>query len=153
MLMVTTAVMVLVAGTMTVLYLTKDGTPPPESAHTTGPTPTASAPPSAAAAGTQPMKAGYAVRSKWKDGFNAEVTVTNLGAQPVEGWTVQLELPETVDLTSTWGAKIEQKAKTLTLRSQSWNTYLEAGGTLRMGFAAKGEAAQPTKCTINGSPC
>ncbi|WP_238012631.1 cellulose binding domain-containing protein [Dactylosporangium sp. AC04546] len=153
-LMLTTAVMVVAAGTMTVLYLTKDGgAPPTQAARTADPTPTANAPSSVAPAKAGSMKAGYAVRSKWKNGFNAEVTVTNLGSQPIAGWTVQLKLPPDVDVLSTWGAKSENKAGELILRSQAYNTYLEAGGSIRMGFEAKGDAAQPTSCTINGSPC
>ena len=102
----------------------------------------------------RPVKAGYAVRGRWKDGFNAEVTVTNLGTQPVEGWTVQLNMPSKIDVTGVWGARTDQNAgMALTLRSQPWNTYLEPGGSIRMGFEAKGSAAEPTSCTVNGSPC
>jgi cellulase/cellobiase CelA1 len=123
-------------------------------ARTSGPPVHGSAPPSgrgSAAPGT--VKAAYAVRSQWKDGFNAEVTLTNLSSQPLTGWTVQLDLPKGVDVTSTWGAKAEQSPGRLVLRSQAYNTYLEAGGALRMGFEAKGAPAQPTSCSVNGSPC
>ena len=138
-LVVTAVVATVVAGTMTVLFLTRDpGTRVVTVDRTQLVTPSASAAP---------------VRSKWKDGFNAEVTVTNIGSQPLQGWTVQLQLPPGVDLTSTWGATAEHKANRLTLRSQSWNTYLEPGGSIRMGFEAKGKAADPVSCTVNGSPC
>lgn len=151
-LVVTAAVATVVAGTMTVLYLTHDPAPRVVTVERTQlVTPSASAAPVKSGAGV--VKAGYAVRSKWKDGFNAEVTVTNIGSQPLQGWTVQLQLPPDVDLTSTWGATAEHKANRLTLRSQSWNTYLEPGGSIRMGFEAKGSAAEPVSCTVNGSPC
>jgi len=151
-LVVTAAVATAVAGTMTVLFLTRDpGTRVVTVERTQLVTPSASAAP--VKSGSGGVKAGYAVRSKWKDGFNAEVTVTNIGSQPLQGWTVQLQLPPGVDLTSTWGATAEHKADRLTLRSQSWNTYLEPGGSIRMGFEAKGKAAEPVSCTINGSPC
>ncbi|MGI5245517.1 cellulose binding domain-containing protein [Dactylosporangium sp. CA-139066] len=155
-LMITTAVMTVLAGTMTVLYFTKPDAPRPMNpvARASAPTPASSAGPSVkgtAAPGT--VKAAYAVRSKWKDGFNAEVTVTNLGSQPLTGWMVQLELPKSVDVTSTWGAKAEQSPGKLVLRSQAYNTYLEAGGAIRMGFEAKGDATEPTSCSVNGSPC
>lgn len=158
-LVVTAAAMTAVAGTTTTLYLTGQPDPPapraaaPTATRTGDPAPSRNGPDSAAPATVRTLKAGYAVRGKWKDGFNAEVTVTNLGSQPVEGWMVQLQLPAAVDLTSAWGAKVEQQAGRLTLRSQPWNTYLEAGGSIRMGFAAKGVAAEPTGCTVNGSPC
>ncbi|WP_432831705.1 cellulose binding domain-containing protein [Dactylosporangium sp. CA-092794] len=156
--MITTVVMTVIAGTMTVLYFTKGDGPqplrpvatssgdPPGARRSGGPSV-----PATAAPGT--VKAAYAVRSKWKNGFNAEVTLTNLGSQPLTGWTVRLELPKGVDVTSTWGAKAEQAPGRLTLSSQAYNTYLEAGGALRMGFEAKGDAAQPTSCSVNGSPC
>ncbi len=151
-LVVTAAVATVVAGTMTVLYLTHDPAPRVVTVDRTQlVTPSTSAAPVKSGAGV--VKAGYAVRSKWKDGFNAEVTVTNIGSQPLQGWTVQLQLPPDVNLTSTWGATAEHKANKLTLRSQSWNTYLEPGGSIRMGFEAKGAAAEPVSCTINGSPC
>jgi chitinase len=148
-LIITTAVMTVAAGTMTVLYVTKDAGHRPMTpvARTSGPPAGASAGPSVrgtAAPGT--VKAAYAVRSKWKDGFNAEVT-------RLTGWLVQLDLPKGVDVTSTWGAKAEQQPGKLILRSQAYNTYLEAGGALRMGFEAKGDAAAPTGCSVNGSPC
>lgn len=151
-LVVTATVATVVAGTMTVLYLTRDpATRVVTVERTQLVTPSASAAP--ARSGVGAVKAGYAVRSKWKNGFNAEVTVTNIGSQPLQGWTVQLQLPADVDLTSTWGATAEHKADRLTLRSQSWNTYLEPGGSIRMGFEAKGAAAAPVSCTVNGSPC
>ena len=146
------ALMTVAAGVLFVLYLTKSSDPGPRSiARITRPG--ATGPPSAEPARVRSMKAGYSVGGKWRDGFNAEVTVTNLGSQPVEGWTVQLKMPDGVDLTSTWGATIEQRAGTVTLRSQPWNTYLAPGAAIRMGFEAKGEPAEPRSCTINGSPC
>ncbi|MEV8511236.1 cellulose binding domain-containing protein [Dactylosporangium sp. NPDC051484] len=155
-LMITAAVMTVLACTMTVLYVTKgDENPQPARVvGTNGPTATAKSTPSVrgtAAPGT--VKAAYSVRSQWKDGFNAEVTLTNLGSQPLMGWTVQLGLPESIDVTSTWGAKAELQPGRLVMHSQAYNTYLEAGGAIRMGFEAKGAAVQPTSCSVNGSPC
>jgi cellulase/cellobiase CelA1 len=149
-LVVTAAVATVVAGTMSVLYLTRE---PATRVVTVERTQLVTPSTSAAPVRNGGVKAGYAVRSKWKDGFNAEVTVTNIGSQPLQGWTVQLRLPPGVDPTSTWGATAEHKADRLTLRSQPWNTYLEPGGSIRMGFEAKGKAADPVSCTVNGSPC
>jgi len=156
-LMVTAAAMTVLAGTMTVLYVTKGGgstQPMTPVASTTGP-PKASPGASVrgtAAAGT--VKAAYTVGNKWKDGFNAEVTVTNLGSRPLMGWVVELQLPKDVDVTSAWGATADIRPGRLVLRSQAYNTYLEAGAAIRMGFEAKGPATtQPTSCSVNGAPC
>jgi glucuronoarabinoxylan endo-1,4-beta-xylanase len=101
----------------------------------------------------RPLKAGYTVSGRWKGGFNAEVTVTNIGSQPIEGWTVLLHLPDGITVTDAWSAEATQKAGALTLRSQPWNTYLAPGASTRMGFEAKGGVADPRSCTVNGFPC
>ncbi|GAA3297372.1 cellulose binding domain-containing protein [Dactylosporangium vinaceum] len=152
-LILTTALMTAVAATMTVLYINKSPQPMTPVASTTGPPKASPGASARATAAPGTVKADYAVRSKWKDGFNAEVTVTNLGSRPLMGWIVQLELPKDVDVTSTWGAKTEQAPGRLVLRSQAYNTYLEAGGAIRMGFEAKGPAQAPTSCSVNGTAC
>jgi cellulase/cellobiase CelA1 len=117
------------------------------------PTPAASATGRPASAGAQALTAGYAVRGRWKGGFNAELVVTNLGAQPVTGWTVELRMPDGVRVTDAWSADLHQAATAVTLRSQPWNTYLAPGGTVHFGFQATGDAAAPSSCAVNGAPC
>jgi hypothetical protein len=113
----------------------------------------AKASPSASAQAVKTVKAEYAVSGKWKEGFNAELTVTNLSSQPIEGWTVQLQMPPDVSILDAWSARATQQSTSVTLQSQPWNTYLAPGAAVRMGFQAKGAAAAPRSCTINGSPC
>jgi cellulase/cellobiase CelA1 len=106
-----------------------------------------------ASAGPRALAVGYLVGGRWKGGFNAELTVTNLSSQPVEGWTVRLEMPANVAVGSAWSADVKQVANTVTLRSQPWNTYLAPGAAMRIGFEAKGDAAAPQSCTVNDAPC
>jgi hypothetical protein len=118
---------------------------PPRSATAAPSTPASSA--------ARTLTAGYTINGRWKEGFNAELTVTNLGSQPVEGWTVRLTMPDDVTVKGAWSAEVTQVASTVTLRSQPWNTYLGPGGVVRFGFQATGTAAAPESCTVNGSPC
>jgi cellulase/cellobiase CelA1 len=116
--------------------------------------PTSSAPPTApASGGPRTLTAGYALGRSWKGGFNADLVVTNLSSQPVQGWIVQLQMPAGVSITQTWSADATQVATSVTLRSQPWNSYLAPGGAVHFGFQAKGDAAAPKACTINGWPC
>jgi cellulase/cellobiase CelA1 len=112
----------------------------------TPPRSTPAGPPSA-------LRAEYAVRGRWPGGFNAELVVTNLGSQPIEGWTVRLRLPPDIKVGQAWSADVTRAPDAVVLRSQPWNTYLGPGATIRMGFEATGPPAQPTSCTVNGSPC
>jgi cellulase/cellobiase CelA1 len=142
------------------LYLLPGSNGPPQLAQNT-PHPVSRPQTPASPAGTRssgpPTKrsvtADYAVRGKWRNGFNAELTITNLGTDPIEGWTVQLQMPPGVSVLNSWAAEASQKATSLTLRSQPWNTYVAPGAAIRMGFQASGSAAAPRSCTINGSPC
>jgi cellulase/cellobiase CelA1 len=106
-----------------------------------------------ASTGARVLTARYEVRGRWKGGFNAELVVTNLGAQPVEGWTVELRMPDGVRVTDAWSADLQQAAGRVTLRSQPWNTYVGPGGTVHLGFQATGNAAAPSGCTVNRVPC
>jgi cellulase/cellobiase CelA1 len=150
-LLMAVAVVVLLA-----LYLMPGSSGPPQLADqpkAAPPKPVGSPQAKASASPTRTIKADYNVRGKWKDGFNAELTITNLSSEPVEGWTVQLQMPPGVSVLNAWSAVATQKATAVTLRSQAWNTYLAPGGSLRMGFQATGSAEVPRSCTVNGSPC
>jgi cellulase/cellobiase CelA1 len=138
------------------LYLMPGSNGPPQLANNPPhpvSTPEAKVSPSAKPSQARTVKAEYAVRGKWKEGFNAELTITNTGSIPIEGWTVQLQMPPDVAVLGAWAAEATQKTTSVTLRSEPWNTYLAPGGTIRMGFQATGSAATPRSCTINGSPC
>jgi hypothetical protein len=147
-------VLAVVAAVFLILYLVPG---PTRSGQVISPlSGTRSARPSASASapvGSRPLTVGYRVGGRWKGGFNAELTVTNLGSQPVEGWTVRLEMPPDVAVGAVWSADVKQVANVVTLRSQPWNTYLAPGAAMHLGFEAKGDAAAPQSCTVNDAPC
>jgi cellulase/cellobiase CelA1 len=99
------------------------------------------------------LKADYAVRGRWPGGFTAEVVVTNLGSEPVEGWTVRLRLPPGMTVGDVWSADAARAPGAVVLRSQPWDTYLAPGATVHVGFEATGSPVTPESCTVNGSPC
>lgn len=148
------AVLAIVAAVFLILYLVSG---PPRSSRVISPVtgthpthPPASPSPSA---GPHALTVGYLVGGRWKGGFNAELTLTNLSSQAIEGWTVRLEMPPDIAVGTAWSADVKQVANTVTLRSQPWNTYLAPGAAMHMGFEAKGDAATPQSCTVNGAPC
>jgi cellulase/cellobiase CelA1 len=109
--------------------------------------------PSASGRPASAFKTEYAVRGRWPGGFNAELVLTNIGSQPVEGWTVRLRLPPDVRIGSVWSATVTQVPDAVILRSQPWNTYVAPGAAVHLGFEATGAAAAPSSCTVNGAPC
>jgi hypothetical protein len=136
------------------LYLLRGSTRPPRSTQQAGgPRPTATASPAPTPSQPRVLTTEYSVRGRWKGGFNAELVITNIGSQPVEGWTVRLQLPADIAVTRAWSADFSQTAAALTLRSQPWNTYLAPGTAIHLGFEATGTAGAPSSCKVNGSPC
>jgi cellulase/cellobiase CelA1 len=148
------AAVMAVAAALPTLYLLRGSSRPPDPGQRAAwPGQTAVSPASRPATAARALKAEYSIRNRWKDGFNAEVTITNIGSQPIEGWIVRLRLPEGVRVTQAWSADVTQSPDTVTLKSQPWNTYLGPGAGIRVGFEATGTAAAPASCTVNGMPC
>ncbi len=136
------------------LYLLRGSTRPAESGRRPGePRQTAAASASPTTGQPRVLKTEYSVRGRWEGGFNVEMVITNIGSQPVEGWTVHLQLPAGIAVTRAWAADFTQAAAAVTLRSQPWNTYLAPGTAIHLGFEATGTAGSPSSCTVNGSPC
>lgn len=147
------AVVVVAALGLAVVQLVGRRAPPAKPAATVTHHPSASPSPSLETLQDKALKADYTVRGKWPGGFNAELDLTNLGSEPVEGWTVRLRLPPDVKVAQAWSADVTRVPGAVELRSQPWNTYLGPGATVRMGFAATGKASAPSACTVNGARC
>ncbi|MEV7623561.1 cellulose binding domain-containing protein [Actinoplanes sp. NPDC089786] len=112
------------------------GTPPPD------PTPTSS------------CRVTYAADS-WNNGFTANVTVTNTGSTPVNGWTLGFTLPPNQAVTSSWNATLTGSSGPLTARNISWNGTIPPGGNATFGFQGThaGSYTSPSQFTLNGSTC
>jgi cellulase/cellobiase CelA1 len=152
------ALLALAAVAVLGLYLIRGWVrPPPAGRQTATAHQTSSSPPVNAgatqSAGPRALTAGYRLGGRWDGGFNAEMVVTNIGSEPVEGWTVRLEMPAGVSVLQAWSAQSSQVGTAVTLRSQPWNTYIAPGGAVHFGFQATGSAADPSSCTVNGKPC
>lgn len=101
-------------------------------------------------------RVGYAT-SAWPGGFTADVTVTNTGSTPVDGWKVGFTLPHGQRITNTWNATIPQSGGAVSAENVAYNQQIGAsGGTQSFGFQGtySGSAlAKPTDFTLNGKAC
>jgi hypothetical protein len=93
--------------------------------------------------------------SSWNTGFTTEVTVTNTGSQPVNGWTLGFTLPGGQQITSTWNATLSGTSGALTARNVGHNGALPPGGTASFGFQGthSGSHTAPASFTLNGTAC
>jgi hypothetical protein len=108
--------------------------------------------PAYAAAG---CRVDYAVTNQWSGGFQASVTLANLG-DPLNGWTLAFGFPDAGQkVTQGWSATWTQSGTSVTAASASWNGSVATGASLSLGFTGTftGSNPVPTRFTVNGTTC
>ena len=94
-------------------------------------------------------------RNEWSGGFTANVTVTNTGTAPVNGWTVAWSFPGDQKITSAWNAAVTQSGSAVTATNASYNAAIPPGGNVQFGFQGTwaGNDTSPTTFALNGTTC
>ncbi|MFD5800597.1 GH12 family glycosyl hydrolase domain-containing protein [Streptomyces sp. NPDC127020] len=91
----------------------------------------------------------------WQNGFTADVTVTNTGTAPVDGWRLAFTLPSGQRITNTWNASVTPSSGTVTATGVAHNARIAPGGSLSFGFqgAHGGTFAEPDGFRLNDAAC
>jgi hypothetical protein len=117
-------------------------------------TETTSAPPTTPPV-TPACRAVYRTTSNWAGGFVAEVSITNTGPSPIDGWALAFTFGGDQRISSAWNAGFAQSGATVTLTDATWNRTLPPGATATAGVLGswKSSNAAPTAFTLNGAAC
>ncbi|MGW0506661.1 GH12 family glycosyl hydrolase domain-containing protein [Micromonospora sp. NPDC003241] len=96
----------------------------------------------------------YAVSAQWQGGFNADVTVTNLG-DPVSSWRLTWSYPAGQRVAQAWNATVTQSGTQVTAVNVAYNGALGTNGTASFGFSGSwsGSNPAPTSFALNGVTC
>ncbi|MEV8123397.1 cellulose binding domain-containing protein [Streptomyces sp. NPDC085944] len=91
----------------------------------------------------------------WQDGFTADVTVTNTGTDPVDGWQLAFTLPSGQRIGNVWNASVTPSTGSVTATGVSHNARIAPGGSLSFGFQGtySGTFAEPAGFRLNGTAC
>ena len=91
----------------------------------------------------------------WNNGLTSEITITNTGTAPVNGWSLVFTLPAGQTITSGWSASYSPTSGQVTARNVNYNPGIAAGASITIGFQAghTGNTAEPTSFTLNGAAC
>ncbi|PJI10211.1 MULTISPECIES: cellulose binding domain-containing protein [Clostridium] len=103
-----------------------------------------------------PISIKYTISSDWKVGATINVTITNNGATPINGWQLSWDLPLGETINNFWSADYTTNGLTATFRNANWNKTIAAnGGTQSFGFNVNysGVLTSPTSFTLNGQTC
>ncbi len=124
--------------------------PTPPVSPSASPSQSPSASPSASPS-TSPVPGGCSATIKtinsWGGGFQSEVTV-QAGSSAVNGWTVKWTWPGGQSISSLWNGRQSTSGSSVTVRNETYNGSITAGGSTTFGFTANGTAATPTAtCT------
>jgi hypothetical protein len=90
----------------------------------------------------------YAIVNDWGTGFQAEVTIRNVGTALIDGWTLAFDLGRTV--TQVWNATagVESPGRP-SFTSVSYTAQIAAGSSVSFGFIASGSGATPSNIRLN----
>jgi hypothetical protein len=91
---------------------------------------------------------------QWPGGFVGYLTV-NVGDTAVHGWTVTWTYPARQRITSAWQAQVGQSGIAITVRNESYNGEVPAGGSVQFGVQGTftGSNPAPADFALNGVPC
>ncbi|MGV9981244.1 cellulose binding domain-containing protein [Micromonospora wenchangensis] len=135
-------------------YTTSDGpTPTPTGTPTATPTatppvtPTATPTPTGTPAPVTGCSAAYRVTGSWSGGFQAEVTVRNLGVGAITGWATALTFAGSQQVASSWSATVSQSGRQVTATNAAYNGSLIPGATTSWGMVVTGDNQPPTVVT------
>jgi endoglucanase len=107
-----------------------------------------------------PAAAAFACRvdystNDWGAGFSATVSLSNLGASAVNGWSLTYSYTGNQTLQQGWNGVWSQSGKRVTVTNAAWNAAISAGGsiTASANFSYSGSNAKPTDFAVNGAAC
>jgi hypothetical protein len=91
----------------------------------------------------------YSVTSAWPGGFQGQVTVTDTGTSPLNGWGLNWTFPGSQQISSMWNATYTQSGETVTAASEPYNGTIEPGDSIEVGFDASytGTNTSPSAAT------
>jgi hypothetical protein len=96
----------------------------------------------------------YTVQSQWPGGFQASVSVTNLG-DLLNGWTLTWSYSAGQTVTQAWGATATQSGSEVTAINASYDGSLPTNGSQSFGFTGSwtGGNPVPASFSLDGAVC
>ena len=93
--------------------------------------------------------------SNWQGGFTANVTISNAGSAPINGWTLTFSFPGDQKIANAWNAAVSQTGQNVSAANLSYNATIPAGGSQSFGFQGTWTSsdASPTSFSVNGVAC
>lgn len=97
----------------------------------------------------------YTRTNEWPGGFTANVTITNNGTAPINGWTTTWTFPGDQKITNAWSATTTQNGAAVSAANAAYNGSVAPGANTSFGFQGTftSNDSSPTSFTVNGAAC
>jgi cellulase/cellobiase CelA1 len=95
------------------------------------------------------------VKNEWSGGFTANLTITNTGTTPINGWTLTWSFPGDQKVTNAWNATLTQTGPAASATNVTYNAAITPGGNAQFGFQGTWTSndTNPTNFVLDGTPC
>jgi hypothetical protein len=100
----------------------------------------------------------YVVTTGWGSGYVTDISVTDTGPNPIDGWTLAFAFPaDSESLSSSWNGNWSTNGANVLVTNLDWNGHLTANGgnSVDIGFVGANNGAYPSPAsfTLNGTVC
>jgi hypothetical protein len=100
----------------------------------------------------------YVVTNGWGNGYVTDISVTDTGPNPIDGWTLAFAFPtDSESLSSSWNGNWSTDSADVLVTNLDWNGQLaaHAGNSADIGFVGANNGAYPSPAsfTLNGTVC
>lgn len=91
----------------------------------------------------------------WGTGMTVDLTITNTGTTPIDGWTLRFPLAAGQSIISDWNTDLVQGGDIVTAANAPYNASIAPGQSVTMGYLAEhtGDTSMPTRFTLNNDTC
>ena len=94
----------------------------------------------------------YQITNQWNNGFTAAIKITNSGASPINGWSVNWQYSGDNRISNSWNANVSG-SNPYSATHLNWNGSIQPNQTVEFGFQGTKGAANAEIPVINGAPC
>ncbi|MEO3890720.1 PQQ-dependent sugar dehydrogenase [Nonomuraea sp. B5E05] len=97
---------------------------------------------------------GHTTRT-WGGGMTVDLTVTNTGTTPIDGWTLRFPLPRGQSIVSDWNTDLTQSGDIVIAVNAGHNASIAPGGSVTLGYLANhtGDTSLPSRFSLNRDTC
>jgi glucose/arabinose dehydrogenase len=94
-------------------------------------------------------------KTAWGTGMTVDLTVTNTGTTPVNGWSLMFPLPYGQTVTSDWNTDLTRLGDIHTASDADHNAVIPPGGSVTLGYLVThtGDTSAPGRFTLNEAAC